>query len=106
MNMLKWVTTICFMAGLVSGSWASPTLQFDGTGKLMGATGVEVNGSLYDVQFADGKCNDLFETCSQPTNFVFSSMAAADLASAALLNQVLLGDLDLNPTLTVGCSSQ
>ncbi len=29
-------------------------------GKLAGATGVAVSGSLYDVSFIDGSCADLF----------------------------------------------
>jgi hypothetical protein len=35
---------------------AAPILQASSGGILTGATGVDVNGTLYDVQFVDGSC--------------------------------------------------
>ena len=105
MNISKRLGIIFFLGVLSSASWATPIFQIDGTGKLTGATGVNVSGTLYDVQFVEGKCNDLFTGCDQPSDFVFTTLAAADLASTALLNDVFVGFYDLDPTKTRGCSS-
>ncbi|MES2888683.1 MAG: PEP-CTERM sorting domain-containing protein [Pseudomonadota bacterium] len=86
---------------------ALPTLKVLG-GKLTGATGVNVGGVLYDVEFKDGECNDLFFGCTDPTIFAFQTPQQAANASAALLSQVFvngdLGQFDDIPSLTVGCS--
>jgi len=88
---------------------ASPVLIVNGSGILTGATGVNVGGTLYDVEFVDGTCVALFTGCDSPTDFTFTTAAAADLASQALLDQVLLdtgaGAFDSNPALTFGCGS-
>lgn len=105
MDISKRLGTILFLSVLSSTSWATPILQIDGTGKLTGATGVNVSGTFYDVQFVDGKCNDLFAGCDQPSDFIFATLAAADLASTALLNDVFAGIYDSDPALTLGCSS-
>ena len=76
----------------------SATLQVEG-GHLVGATDVDVDGNLYDVQFVADSCNSLFNECS---DFTFTTSAAADLASLALFNQVLVGVYDSSPGLTAG----
>jgi hypothetical protein len=76
-------------------------------GELTGATGVQVNGRLYNVTFVDGSCIDLYSGCDSPLDFVFPDRASATLAAQALLDQVLLdgpaGAFDGNPRLTRGC---
>lgn len=85
------------------------TLSVDGTGKLLGATGVDVGGTLYDVAFTDGTCIALFSGCDDPGDFAFTSSAAAGAASQALLDQVFLdgaeGSFDGVPQSIAGCSS-
>ena len=44
---------------LMAGGAQAATLNVVG-GQLMGASGVLVDGSLYDVQFLDGTCIDLY----------------------------------------------
>ena len=76
-------------------------------GILVGATGVDVNGTLYDVAFVDGTCEALFSGCDELTDFDFRQQEAL-VASQALLDQVFLDGeflLDTNPALTAGCSS-
>jgi len=77
-------------------------------GQLMGASNVLVDGSLYDVQFLDGTCIDLFNGCDEVSDFTFQTWADALLASQALLDQVFLdgvdGLFDSDPSLTNGCS--
>ena len=83
------------------------TLLVNGSGILTGATGVDVDGTLYDVEFVDGTCVALFDGCDSVTDFTFSSEADALAASQALLDQVFLdtaqGDFDADPGLTSGC---
>ncbi len=83
-------------------------------GTLMGATGVTVNGSLYDVSFQDGTCIELYNGCNDNTNFLFTNpndLNDDDLlytAMNALLDQVFidssLGLFDQQPNLMNGCN--
>jgi hypothetical protein len=77
-------------------------------GQLMGASDVLVDGSLYDVQFLDGTCIDLFNGCDEVSDFpLFQTESFAQVASQALLDQVLLdgplGIFDSDPSSTNGC---
>jgi len=77
-------------------------------GILMGASDVDVLGKLYDVQFIDGSCNNLFNGCD-PAAFTFQRSFVADAASQALLDQVFRdsgsGNFDTNPMLIHGCET-
>lgn len=80
-------------------------------GILMGASDVDVNGVLYDVQFLDGTCEGLFSECDDNSDFTFSNPlndgAQINAAMTALLEQVFLdsplGAFDTNPALINGC---
>lgn len=100
---------VALAAGLAaSTAQAGVVLLVDGSGVLTGATGVSVGSNLYDVQFTDGSCDGLFNSCTT-TAFAFHSSSAATAASQALLDQVLLdgaqGHFDTVPGLTQGCVS-
>lgn len=77
-------------------------------GILLGATNVNVNGSLYDVSFIDGSCINLFDGCADLSDFFFTDVASGQAANLALLQQVLIdssaGEFDSNPALTNGCN--
>ena len=79
------------------------TLIVNGSGLLTGARGVDVGGTLYDVEFVDGTCLALFDGCDDVTDFDFTTESDAQAASQALLDQVFLGTFDTTPTLTFGC---
>jgi len=89
----------------------SATLIVD-NGALMGATGIDVDGVLYDVQFIDGTCDALYSGCDSISDFPFSNPTndptLLNIAMTALLEQVLidspLGNFDSNPALTNGCN--
>jgi hypothetical protein len=87
---------------------ASVVLNVNGSGILTGASNVDVNGTLYDVTFADGTCVDVFGGCASSSDFAFTTLADALAAATALDNQVFLdvasGNFDSNPPLTFGCS--
>lgn len=82
-------------------------------GMLFGASGVEVNGSFYDVAFRDGTCIELFDECNENTDFPFTDPSNLNdstlglAANAALLDQVFVdspaGAFDTSPDLTNGC---
>lgn len=84
------------------------TLNVSPDGQLRGASGINVNGTLYDVQFVDGSCIDLFGGCDNAADdFTFPNFPDASEAASQLLNQVFLngpqGDFDTQPELTSGC---
>jgi hypothetical protein len=84
-------------------------LIVNGSGQLTGATGVNVNGTLYDVTFVDGTCDAVFGSCGAGSTFTFSSSADAIAAAQALLDQVFTdgaaGQFDSEPALTLGCGN-
>ena len=91
---------------LMAGGAQAVTLDVIG-GQLMGATDVLVDGSLYDVQFLNGTCIDLYNGCDYVSDFTFQTEASANLASQALLDQVFLdgpsGNFGSEPELIYGC---
>ena len=82
-------------------------LIIDADGQLTGATGVEIGGVLYDVEFVDGSCRELFDPCNDVADFEFTTRDQVILAGQALLDQVLIntadGLFDDMPQLTRGC---
>lgn len=62
-------------------------------------TGLEVTGvGVFDVEFVDGSCFDLFNDCNEDSDFPFATNAEA--IATAILN--VIGDQD--PTVLVGCN--
>jgi len=96
------------LVAVMSMPWVAQaaSLQVIG-GYLSGATGVEVNGRLYDVEFVEGSCASLFDGCDSEADFAFDQLAAATAASEALLSQVFVdvadGRFDSLPFRTDGC---
>jgi hypothetical protein len=89
-------------------SASAATLNVVG-GQLLGASGVDVGGTLYNVEFIKGSCIALYDGCDSPDDFIFNTESAALLASQALLDQVFIdgvsGNFDSVPPLTVGCEN-
>jgi hypothetical protein len=50
---------------VLSSAASAATLIVDSNGILTGATGVNVGGTLYDVEFVDGSCIALFDGCDR-----------------------------------------
>ena len=98
--------------GMVVAMAVSPasaaTLIVDGAGRLIGAADVDVGGTLYDVEFADGSCTSLFDGCDSIDDFTFVTQAEATAAAQALLDQVLVdgpaGQFDSVPSQVAGCA--
>ena len=98
---------VTFFSG-PSTAFALPTLNVQ-NGILMGANGVSVGSTLYNVQFLDGTCAALYTGCDAVADFTFQDLTSVQAASQALLDQVLLnqvplGNFDTEPHLTNGCT--
>lgn len=108
MNRWKQVVALALglAGGLVAGGAQAALLQVNAGGVLTGATGVVVDGALYDVTF-DGRqlCADAFGDCNIGHVFTFTTQAGAEAASQALLDQVFTGVFDDSPNKTAGCES-
>jgi len=103
----SFIRKVCLATALLSAANSHAGLIVD-SGKLIGATGIEVVGfGTFDVSFEDGSCADLFSGCDQLSDFEFNSFDQVRAAGQALLDQVFidseLGQFDSNPTLTNGC---
>jgi hypothetical protein len=90
----------------ISGNAVGATLVTDIDGKLMGADGIDINGTEYNVDFVEGSCYSLFAPCLAGHEFTFNINEALD-ASWALRNQVFeipeWSVYDSTPTMTNGC---
>lgn len=92
---------------------ADPTLVVE-NGRLMGAKGVLLDGTSYDVEFKDGSCVSLFNNCPVGSfQFNGSSVDDADsrmafLAASALIESIIVdgpaGNFHTNPGLVNGCT--
>jgi hypothetical protein len=103
--------------GLASSPASALTLLFGptepgdpGAGQnLIGVQGLDVNGTLYDVTFQSGPCDEIYLACGAPGGHVpvFNTEADATAAAQALLDDVFLniaqGNFDTEPWLTAGC---
>lgn len=110
MTTRKLFTTLVFIGCAFFGAEgrASVMLNIDpGNNQLLGASGIEVNGTLYDVAFVQGSCQSVFSGCDEPGDFTFTTSADTETAMTALMNQVFAPNLlyDTNPELTFGISN-
>jgi hypothetical protein len=78
---------------------ASVDIILDDAGKLAGARGLEVDGTLYDVDFESGQIFDIFEE----DNFFFESYEDGIPFFEALDEFVFTGIYDNDPFQTRGC---
>ncbi|MDO6487210.1 PEP-CTERM sorting domain-containing protein [Colwellia sp. 6_MG-2023] len=104
---LSLLISACSLFNLAN---ATLMLNIDLTsGKLLGASNININGKLYDVSFVDGTCPDLFSGCDEQSDFSWQTEEESKVASLALLNDVFVdsvdGLFDSLPDLTFGCSS-
>jgi hypothetical protein len=121
---MKRYALVCLASLLVTGtSWAANPIVDPATGKLTGATEVQIfiavdddvpdDGAIqcFNVEFTDSRCHDAIPGCSNGNAFVIPNSPSARNAVQALLDQVLQDgpsagpedDFDSDPTLTRGC---
>jgi hypothetical protein len=103
------IVSHCALAALTFTATANAVPIIDGFGRLQGATGVSVQGFMYDVEFVNGTCADLFSGCDHPLDFAFSDLGSVRFAGQALLDQVFLDGngyfFDSEPSATAACGS-
>lgn len=104
---IKTLALAAALAALTATSGLAATVQLNVVGgQLLGASNVEVNGTLYDVEFVDGSCVALFSGCDDVSDFAFSTFQQARAAAQSLGESVFLdgplGDFDSDPGLTAG----
>jgi hypothetical protein len=112
MKQIRYLSCISVLFLCYSSVSYGATLNIN-NGTLFGAFDVNVNGALYDVEFKDGTCIELYNGCDRRSDFIFSQPEDdgeyGRQASTALLEQVFinssLGAFDTNPVLTNGCNS-
>jgi hypothetical protein len=104
------VRNLC--AGLLSlaflhvGTSHASLIEFEiENGQLVGAKNLSVLGNLYDVEFVDGTCAQVYGTC-ETSSFTFQTNESAIDASQALLDKVFIDEFDSNSSLTFGCTNK
>jgi hypothetical protein len=99
---------ICLALLFLSMSSVNAATLNVGGGNLLGASGINVGGTLYNVEFLNDTCITIFDGCDSTLDFAFNTSATALEAATALLVQVFLntgaGDFAARPDLTFGCS--
>ena len=53
---------------------------------IWGATDVNIDNHLYNIEFLDGRCTHNFTGCDEPSDFAFNTQEQAVAASWALVN--------------------
>ena len=89
----------------VAAPAGAATLIIDEDGQLRGATGLNVEGALYDVEFVDTTCISAFSGCDSASDFDFDTGSSAEFAAQSLLDQVFIGVFDTDPTRVFGCDN-
>lgn len=79
---LMWVASSAMVSAAI--------LTVDVGGQLTGASGVDVDGTDYDVAFLDSTCIALFDNCDAVSDFDFQTETQADAATEALFEQVFI----------------
>ena len=106
---MRIIKTVILISVFALSASANAATQVVSGGQLIGATGVNVSGTLYDVSFMDGTGAGLFGLgFNNGDGIIFTGSTAGEAASSALGVQVFLntpeGDFDDIPSLINGCT--
>lgn len=108
---------ISMIVSLLSvGAHAMPMLTWNADNtQVTGATGLEMDGMLFDMEFLGGSCIDSFSGCDENSDFLIAGAGGkthADLMPVfydAFISEVIFSDndsLDANPSLAFGCQAR
>lgn len=87
----------CVGALAISGSAKAGVIYDMQNGKLVGASGIDINGELYSVTFGDS-CSSMYGGCNSSL-FDFTTQQGAVSALTALFGQVLVDNVNINGTI-------
>lgn len=85
---------------------AAPVFEYNSNGKLFSITNVAYENSVFNIDFVDGTCIEVFEGCDSEDDFPFPGVSGYQ-ASDFLLNELLTdrnGLFDQSPYLINGCT--
>ncbi|GFE50838.1 hypothetical protein So717_25910 [Roseobacter cerasinus] len=107
---IKTLALAAALSALTAASGFAATVQLNVVGgQLLGARNVDVNGTLYDVEFVDDTCAAIFGGCDDVSDFDFPTLGLAEAAAISLGETVFvdgpLGNFDSDHGLTAGISS-
>ena len=85
----------------INSSFAAQLVVDNNT--LLGAHNIEINDTLYNVEFVDGVGSEFFGESG--SLFLDDMVAQPILFAQALLSQVFINEFDLRPDLTHGCAT-
>lgn len=107
MGRIRKLAAIALIMAASSVANGGPIFQFDEQFRLTGATGVNVLGARFDVEFYDGTCISAYAGCDSDADFKFQSADEAIAASQAIVDQIFNGGhiYDVFPNLILGCES-
>ena len=109
----SFLSSICISLLFVGVCWSSAfsaTLSVE-DGHLLGATGVSIDGKFYDVTFSEATFEEIY---GEATDYIWigdwgatyaENRNFAVAASQALLDEVLVGDFNVDPELTAGITN-
>ncbi|MFW2543134.1 hypothetical protein ACN2XU_10865 [Primorskyibacter sp. 2E107] len=104
LRLLSLLAALTF-SGLATQTSAA-TAVTNGSGALIGATGVEYNGKFYDVSLESGSCIDVFGSCAVGDTFLSFDDVTSYQFVGDFITQVIAGTVfDADPFLISGCSS-
>ncbi|GAA6205963.1 MULTISPECIES: hypothetical protein [Thalassotalea] len=103
LSLKKMTSIFIFLSSQFIASHVYASLIVNTDNLLIGADNIVVDGNLYNVRFSDLTGRQLFEQPGGGYDFGPVNDGNKALFSAALLDQVLLGDYDTMPELTFGC---
>lgn len=96
---------------LSAGAHAVPMFTIDDAGQVTGATGLEMDGMTFNMEFRDGTCEEIYGECDSDDDFVIAgsgSKTQYDLIpsffAAFIAPQDMKDTIDHLPDLAVGCS--
>src|SRR5262245_843905 len=90
MKLRRIVFAVLFLSLFVHAVDETPVhLIINSSGILTGARCINVGGVLYDVDFRDGTCVEVFNGCDEASDFLAATGGTRPF-SQALLDQVLL----------------
>lgn len=105
---MKYALPFILLTLLFSATTSAAVIKLDiRDGQLHGASNIGIDGTLYDVEFFEGTCEDVFSGCTTTSNLLFNSLELAKKATQTIIDLLFVdsssGQFGNMPYLTFGC---